>query len=108
VVRPAAPIAAALLVAVLVVGQPARSAEALTLHRLPEYGALLKGAREIKRRVAEVREIKLGFPVPPSTSPTFLYELLGGRIDPGAPYAATIHRDGRASFDTRPMNAPRP
>src|SRR5262249_30885007 len=45
--RPAAPFVAALLAIVVVVAQPARRADAMTLHRLPEYAPLARGSREI-------------------------------------------------------------
>ena len=96
--RPVARVAAALFAAVIVIGQPSRAAEALSIHRLPEYGALVRGSRETRRRADVVRDVKVSFPLPPSTQPTFLYEVLGGRISPAATYEATIDRSGRVTF----------
>ncbi len=37
-------------------------------------------------------------PLPPSTDPHFLYQVLGGRLSPAAPLEAFIDASGRASF----------
>jgi len=65
---------------------------------MPEYRALSRGAREIRRQTAEVRRIDTSFPLPGLSSATFLYEVLGGRLSPTAAFDATIDREGHAQF----------
>jgi hypothetical protein len=87
----------ALTVVVLAL-QPGRLAHSVTWYRMPEYRALARGARDIRRQVADVRRIDTSFPLPRLSSATFLYEVLGGRINPQAAFDATIGADGRATF----------
>jgi hypothetical protein len=96
--RPAAPIVAGVALAIVVLAQPARIASAMTIHRLPEYGAMLRGTREVFRRAPEVRGIDTDFPLPPSADREFMYRILGGRVTPTAPFIATIARSGAVAF----------
>jgi hypothetical protein len=97
--RPAAPAVSAALLVVVLAAQPARYADAQIINRLPTYGALARGSQEIRRRAGAVRRIDLEFRVEPSTDPQFIYErVLGGRISPSAPFAATIERSGHVRF----------
>ena len=71
----------------------------MTIHRLPEYRPLVQGSQTIRRRLSEVRRIETEFDLPPSTDPYFIYEeVLGGRVTPTAPYAATIEKTGGVRF----------
>jgi hypothetical protein len=90
--------AAFVLLALVALAQPSRSSESLTLHRLPEYGRLVRGSREIRQHLSEIRALRVTFPLPGSTEPAYLYELMGGRVSASAPYVATIDASGRASF----------
>jgi hypothetical protein len=96
--RPAASLVATLLVLLVVAAQPSRFAYAKTIYHLPEYGRLVRGSREIRRRVSEVRRIETEFDLPPSTDRHFIYEILGGRVGSAATYAATIEETGRVHF----------
>jgi hypothetical protein len=96
--RPAASLVATSLVLLIMTAQPSRFDYATKIYRLPEYGALVRGSRDIRRRVAEVRSIETEFSLPPSTDRNFIYEILGGRVTRTAPYAATIERTGHARF----------
>jgi hypothetical protein len=106
--KPLAPIAAmALLVAVLA-ALPARFAYSLTINRLPSYGALARGSREMRRYTEEIRSIDVDFPVDRTTNTHFIYErVLGGRVTPTAPFAATIERTGHVRFTPAPAEAGR-
>jgi hypothetical protein len=84
--------------------QPARFAQAQITARLPEYGPLLRGSRELRRRTPELRAIEVTFFLPPSSDPEFLYKLLGGKIAATAKYVATIERTGYVSY--RPASEP--
>jgi hypothetical protein len=97
--KPVAPLAAAALLLLVLVAQPKRFAHAQTINRLPTYGALVRGSQEIRRRSDEIRSIDIEFRVEPSTNTHFIYErVLGGRVTPDAPFAATIERTGRVRF----------
>jgi hypothetical protein len=91
---------AAIVFTLLVIGiQPARLAHSLTWYRMPEYGPLSRGAREIRRRTADIRRIETTFPVPPlMTDRDFLYRVVGGRITEDAEFDAVIDRDGHVRF----------
>lgn len=96
--RPAAPFVAIVLALLVLAIQPARFANAGTELRLPQYGALVRGTKEVRARTSEVRSLETQLPLPPSTDPVFVYQILGGRITPGAPLAATIDAGGHAHF----------
>jgi hypothetical protein len=96
--RPVAPAMAAIALAAVVLAQPARLATAMTIHRLPEYGTLLRGTREIFRRAPEVRGIETDFPLPPTADREFMYTILGGRVTRTAPFFASVKRSGEVTF----------
>ena len=100
--RPASAIVAAVMLAGVVYAQPSRLAESMTSHRLPEYGALLRGTREIRRRTPDIRAIETTFPLPPSASRDFMYKILGGRVTPEARFVATIQPAGDVVFTLAP------
>ena len=97
--RPAAPFAATVLALLVLAAQPSRVADAMTFHRLPQYGPLVRGSREIRRRVSEVRSVDTQLALPASTDPLFVYKILGGRVTADAMFAATIESTGRVRFD---------
>ena len=94
----AAPAVASCLALLLVIAQPSRLADSQTMHRLPQYGPLARGSQEIRRRVSEVRSIETEFELPPSSDRQFIFETLGGRVTPTAPFVATIEETGRIRF----------
>jgi hypothetical protein len=89
---------AAALAIVAIASQPARLAEAMTIHRLPQYEPLVRGSRAIRRYTADVRSIRTEFGLPDSTDRTFLFRVLGGRVTPEAKYHATIGSTGAVTF----------
>jgi hypothetical protein len=102
--RPAAPFVAVLLAAIVLWTLPSRIADAMTLNRLPEYAALVRGSREILRQAPQVRSIDAEFALPPSTDTGFLYEVLGGRVTADAPVTATIGRTGQGIVKPAPSD----
>jgi hypothetical protein len=97
--RPAAPFAAGALLLVVLAAQPSRFLHAMTLNRLPEYGALARGSRDVRQRLPEVRRLDVEFTVPRATDTSFIYVgVLGGRVTPTATFAATIERTGNVRF----------
>jgi hypothetical protein len=96
--RVAGPVAISLLLLVIV-AQPERFRESQAINRLPTYGVLVRGSREIRRRTSEVRTIDVEFAVAPSTNTNFIYErVLNGRVTSTAPFAATIRSSGEVVF----------
>ena len=95
---PFAPVTASLLAIIVFAAQPSRFADAMTFHRLPVYGPLVRGSKDVRRRASEVRSLDVQLALPPSTDPRFVYEILGGRVTPDAPVAATIESTGHVSF----------
>jgi hypothetical protein len=90
--------ASAVLLAALLVAQPARVRASMAIHRLPEYGALLRSARAILERTDSVRSIETEFALPPTTDPTYLYRVLGGSIAADAPFSAYVAKSGEVVF----------
>ena len=96
--RRTASVVAAGLAVVAIAAQPARLAEAMTIHRLPQYEPLARGSRAIRRYTADIRSIRTEFALPDSTDRTFLFRILGGRVTPEANYHATIGPTGAVTF----------
>jgi hypothetical protein len=84
--------------ALVVLAQPSRLIRAHQLYRLPEYGALVRGAHVIRRQTPELRRLYASFPVPAFSDATFLYEVLGGRLTDDAQFDATIDETGHVRF----------
>jgi hypothetical protein len=89
--------AAACLLALALLVQKPRIDHAATLFRLPEYGALVRGAGTIVQRQEPMRRIDAPF-AREATDPEFLFRVLGGRIDRQAPMAARISAAGEVSY----------
>jgi hypothetical protein len=90
--------AGALLLAGALAVAPARAAIAAGLFRLPEYSALASGAKQIASLGQPIRSIDPAFDLPPGCNAEFLFVVLGGRLDPQAPWRAIIRRDGRVDY----------
>lgn len=73
---------------------PARLRFAATLHRMPQYGALVQGSRTIAKRGQPMRAIETEFTLPRTASRTFVYQILGGRLDRTSPWVAVITSSG--------------
>jgi hypothetical protein len=77
---------------------PARLHFAATMHRLPEYQALVAGSRTIASRGQPVRAIETEFSLPSTSDPEFVYRVLGGRIEPESPWVGVITSKGSVIF----------
>jgi len=77
---------------------PARVRAAATMMRMPEYGVLVAGSREIARRHEPMQSIRTEFPLSPSSDPEFIFGILGGRIERRAAFRAVIRADGSALY----------
>ena len=77
---------------------PSRLRAAAALPRLPSYGVLVSASRQIVRLKQPMRTIEPQFALPPSTDPTFIFRILGGRIDRQAEWRALVAPDGRVTY----------
>ncbi|HYM25761.1 MAG TPA: hypothetical protein VEU08_21235, partial [Vicinamibacterales bacterium] len=96
--------AAAFLVAVLAV-IPNRVAASRGIERMPGYGALVRGSQQIRRRTASIARIDVAFDIGRSNSEYIYERVLGGVVNPAAPYIAEIGATGDVTYSTNP-NAP--
>jgi hypothetical protein len=87
----------AVLLGALIIA-PARLRVAATLHRMPEYGALVSGSRRLVQQGRPMRAIQTEFILPPTSDSQFIYEILGGRIEPSSPWIGVIKSDGRVVY----------
>jgi hypothetical protein len=89
--------AAAVFLAVALLGVPARYRQ--TTMTMPVYGALARGSVDIRRRAPAVADIVTDFELPRTSQRGFIYTtVLGGRLDPSAPYVAHIAGNGGVTF----------
>jgi hypothetical protein len=77
---------------------PARVRLSLTMHRMPEYGALVQGSRTVAARRQPMRAILTDFALPPTADPSFPYRILGGTLDPSSRWTALIAVDGSVRY----------
>ena len=89
---------AIVLVTVSVALVPMRWRYAMTINQMPEYGAIVHGSRVIAARGTAVRSIRVNFKLPPTNDPEFVYRILGGALDPGSPWIATIQPGGDVTY----------
>jgi hypothetical protein len=88
--------AAALLVTAIAIQQPRRDSAALVF-RMPEYGALVRGSREIARSGEPVRAIEVPF-LHPLSDPEYLFTLIGGHFQRDAPTIARLSEKGEVTY----------
>ena len=91
---------AALALAALLVELPGRFASSATFHKMPEYAPLVEGSRRAVRQRQPMRAIETEFTLPQPSDATFVYRILGGRIDPASPWVARIRSTGDVDFRT--------
>ena len=77
---------------------PARRNDAMTIHQMPEYGAIVHASRVIVDRGTPVKAIRTRFDLPPTNDPEYVYRILGGRTDPKSPWVAFIERNGDVTY----------
>jgi hypothetical protein len=88
---------------VVVIGLiPSRYAASMSLHRVPEYAALLSGSRALRTMTPRVRAIHTDFDLPPTADRGYLYRILGGEIAPDSPLVAVIGRGGGVRLEQPP------
>jgi hypothetical protein len=89
---------AALALGLVLIGLPGRLAYSSTLHKMPEYAPLVEGSRRAVRQRQPMRAIETEFTLPQPSDPTFVYRILGGRLDPASPWIARIRSTGDVDF----------
>jgi hypothetical protein len=77
---------------------PARLQQAAQWHKLPEYRVLVQASRKIAGKRQPMRSIQTEFVLPPTSDPTFLYTILGGRVDRRSTWVAVIQADGNVVY----------
>ena len=70
------PVAIALLVCAVAL-VPGRVRFAATLHRMPEYAAIVAASRAMVSRGQPLRGVETAFPLQPTSDPEFVYRILG-------------------------------
>lgn len=90
-----------LVLASVVVSQPARLAKASPMLRFEGYGVLVQASRRLASQDHALREIRVppGF-LPPRGDARFLFQILGGRMSSDATLAARIDRSGRVTYES--------
>jgi hypothetical protein len=87
----------ALFIAALTI-VPLRLREAAPMLKMPQYGVLVAGSREIVKRGEPMQSIEPEFVLPATSDPEFIFRILGGRIDRQAPWRAVISPDGKVRY----------
>jgi hypothetical protein len=71
---------------------------AATLHRMPEYAAIVTASRTMVTRGQPLKGIETSFPLPPTSDPEFVYRILGGPIDPASEWIGIIEAGGSVRY----------
>lgn len=91
-------VVAATLCVVSIAILPVRLERSTNIHRMPGYGGLVDGSKQILKRDMPFRAIRADF-LPPESDPEFLFRILGGTIDPHADWVASVSADGAVSYE---------
>jgi len=91
-------LAGGLIVAALLVAQPARLAESTRTYRMPQYGPVLRGTERIVRQTMSLRSLTTSFQMPPFSDETYLFGILGGQLTDAAEFDAVIDERGDVRF----------
>ena len=91
------PVAMALLVTALAL-VPGRVKFAASLHRMPEYAAIVTASRTMVTRGQPLKGVETSFPLPPTSNPEFIYRILGGPIDPASEWIGIIEAGGGVRY----------
>jgi hypothetical protein len=83
---------------------PPRVRFAGTMHRMPEYGALVRASRTMVQRRQPLRGIETEFALPPTSNSEFVYRILGGEFDDRSEWVGVISAQGNVTY--RHMEGP--
>lgn len=87
------------LVAGILVLQPTRVDQSKVFFKYPQYQAMRVASYELAARAPALRDIRVTFDVHPTMDKYFMYKILGGRMDPGAPQTAFVNADGSVRIE---------
>ena len=87
------------LVAGVLVLQPTRVDQSNVFFKYPQYQAMRVASYELAARAPALRDIRVTFDVHPTMDKYFIYKILGGRMDPGAPQTAFVNADGSVRIE---------
>jgi hypothetical protein len=65
---------------------------------MPEYRPLLRASRAMAARAQPLRSIEAPF-IAATSSPTFIYEILGGPMSEESPWVAVVEPDGEVRYE---------
>ena len=85
------------LLVIVAWSQQARIEDSKRFFKYPQYATMLRASRDLVVRAPVVRDIKVTFEVHPTMDRTFIYKILGGRIDAAALNTAFVNADGSVS-----------
>lgn len=90
----------AVLVAVMAWLQPARIEQSTAFFKYPPYRTMRIASYQLAAREPVLRDIRVNFEgAHPTMDKYFIYQILGGRIDPSAPKRAFVNADGSVSIE---------
>jgi len=95
----AAPWIGGAALATVVAWQPAHLAASRAFFSYPQYRAMRLGSVELARQADVLRDIRITFDAHPTMDKYFIFNILGGRIDPAAPRTGFIEADGRVRIE---------
>ena len=79
--------------------QPARIEDSKRFFEYPQYDTMARASRQLILQAPALRDIAVAFEVHPTMDRHFIYQILGGRIDPNALYTAVVNSDGSVRLD---------
>ena len=91
-------VVATVLLAAVLSQVPGRLSYSARMHRMHEYAPLVEGSRRTALRKQPMRSIETEFTMPSPSDPTFVYRILGGRIDPASQWIARIRSTGDVDY----------
>ena len=92
--------AGVMLLAAIVFQQPSRIDQSKAFFKYPPYRTMRIASHELAARAPVLRDIRVNFEgVHPTMDKYFMYQILGGRIDPTAPRQAYVNGDGSVRIE---------
>jgi hypothetical protein len=98
--RRAVHVIGAVLIAVIAWLQPARIDQSTAFFKYPPYRTMRIASYQLAAQQPVLRDIRVNFEgAHPTMDKYFIYQILGGRIDPSAPRRAFVNADGSVSIE---------
>jgi hypothetical protein len=82
------------LLAAAILMQPLRISQSTVFFKYPQYRPMRLASYALAAQAPAVRDIRMTYDVHPTMDKYFMYQILGGRIDPAAPQRAFFNADG--------------